>query len=125
MRRRHLLGFLAAVPLPALAGNGGVASPAWRPSRSIRLVVPVSAGGSQDAVARILAQPMSEELGQAVVVENLPGAAGNLGFQTVARARPDGYTLLAGSDGLSINKHLFPRLDFAPGGGVRGRVLGL
>jgi tripartite-type tricarboxylate transporter receptor subunit TctC len=114
MRRRHLLGLLAAVPLPALAGSGGVDPPAWRPSRSIRLIVPVSAGGSQDAVARILAQPMSEELGQAVVVENLPGAAGNLGFQTVARARPDGHTLLAGSDGLSINKHLFPRLDFDP-----------
>jgi tripartite-type tricarboxylate transporter receptor subunit TctC len=114
MRRRHLLGFLAAMPLPALAGDGGVNSPAWRPSRSIRLVVPVSAGGSQDAVARILARSMSEELGQAIVVENLPGAAGNLGFQTVARARPDGHTLLAGSDGLSINKHLFPRLNFDP-----------
>ena len=62
MRRRHLLGFLAAVPPPARAVTGGVDSPAWRPSRSIRLVVPVSAGGSQDAVARILARPMSEEL---------------------------------------------------------------
>jgi tripartite-type tricarboxylate transporter receptor subunit TctC len=74
----------------------------------------VAAGGSQDAVARLLARPLSESLGHRVVVENLPGAAGNLGFQMVARARPDGYTLLAGSDGLSINKSLFPRLDFDP-----------
>jgi len=119
MRRRHLLGFLAAMPLPALAGDGGVNSPAWRPSRSIRLVVPVSAGGSQDAVARILARSMSEELGKAIVVENLPGAAGNLGFQTVARARPDGHTLLAGSDGLSINKH-----RYCPGAGTTIRPAG-
>ncbi len=116
MRRRSLLGLMAAMPCPApvLAGSGSADAPSWRPSRPIRLVVPVSAGGSQDAVARILARPMWEMLGQAVVVENLPGAAGNLGFQVVARARPDGYTLLAGSDGLSINRSLFPRLGFDP-----------
>jgi tripartite-type tricarboxylate transporter receptor subunit TctC len=78
------------------------------------LIVPVSAGGSQDAVARLIAGPMGEALGQPVIVENLPGAAGNLGFQTVARARPDGLTLLAGSDGLSINRTLFPKLGFDP-----------
>ena len=119
MHRRHLLGLAAAAaPLPAprfvrtSCANADAAS--WRPSRSIRLVVPVAAGGSQDAVARILSPLMAERLGQAVLVENLPGAAGNLGFHAVARARPDGHTLLAGSDGLSINKTLFPRLDFDP-----------
>ncbi|MBX6373289.1 MAG: tripartite tricarboxylate transporter substrate binding protein [Acetobacteraceae bacterium] len=121
MRRRRplLLGLVVAAPLSAVArgssGGAEAAAPApWRPSRPIRLVVPVAAGGSQDAVARILARPMSDALGQLVVVENLPGAAGNLGFRAVARARPDGHTLLAGSDGLSINKSLFPRLDFDP-----------
>lgn len=118
MRRRHLFGCMAAVPLvaPRLApaSGDGASAASWRPSRPIRLVVPVAAGGSQDAVARILAPPMAERLGQAVLVENLPGAAGNLGFQAVARARPDGHTLLAGSDGLSVNKTLFPRLDFDP-----------
>lgn len=118
MRRRDLLGCIAAAPFaalsPAAAESGGAIAGSWRPSRPIRLIVPVSAGGSQDAVARILAPLMAERFGQAVLVENLPGAAGNLGFQAVARARPDGYTLLAGSDGLSINKTLFPRLDFDP-----------
>jgi tripartite-type tricarboxylate transporter receptor subunit TctC len=112
MRRRSLLGLLgaaAALSFPGLAG-----AEAWRPARPVRLVVPVAPGGSQDSVARIIAAPMTAALGQSVVVENLPGAAGNLGFQTVARARPDGTTLLAGSDGLSINKSLFPRLDFDP-----------
>ena len=108
-------------PDPAAAAGlaGPVAARAesrWRPARPVRLVVPVAAGGSQDAVARILAGPLAARLGQVVMVENLPGAAGNLGFQTVARARPDGTALLAGSDGLSINKTLFPRLDFDPVG---------
>lgn len=118
MRRRNLLGLIAAAPLSAprlaQAGNAGGGQASWRPSRPIRLIVPVTAGGSQDAVARILARTMTDQLGQPVLVENLPGAACNLGFQAVARARPDGYTLLAGSDGLSINKSLFPRLDFDP-----------
>ncbi len=115
MHRRHLLGLAAAAaPLPAprfvrtSSANADAAS--WRPSRPVRLVVPVAASGSQDAVARILSPLMAERLGQAVLVENLPGAASNLGFHAVARARPDGYTLLAGSDGLSINKTLFPRV---------------
>ena len=108
MRRRLLLGLMSSGTI--LARRGAAAE--WRPTRPIRLIVPVSAGGSQDAVARLLARPLSMSLGQPIVVENLPGAAGNVGFQTVARARPDGYTLLAGSDGLSINKTLFPRLGF-------------
>jgi tripartite-type tricarboxylate transporter receptor subunit TctC len=108
MRRRFLLGLMGSVP-----ARGGAAMD-WRPTRAVRLIVPVAAGGSQDAVARLLARPLTGSLGQPLVVENLPGAAGNLGFQAVARARPDGYTLLAGSDGLSINKTLFPRLDFDP-----------
>ncbi len=108
---------MAAAPLsaprPGRAGGADAAAP-WRPSRTIRLIVPVSAGGSQDAVARILSRPVAERLGRPVIVENLPGAAGNIGFHAVARARPDGHTLLAGSDGLSINKALFPSLDFDP-----------
>jgi tripartite-type tricarboxylate transporter receptor subunit TctC len=107
MRRRHLLSLMAAAPLPAShlarAGSASANAVAWRPSQLIRLIVPVAPGGSQDAVARILARPVADRLGQPIIVENLLGAAGNLGFQTVARARPDGYTLLAGSDGLSIN----------------------
>ncbi|MBP0445480.1 hypothetical protein J8J14_11895 [Roseomonas sp. SSH11] len=118
MRRRHLPGLIAGLALSSgrVSAEGRQAGPAspWRPAHTIRLIVPVAPGGSQDATARILARPLSERLGQPVVVDNLPGAAGNVGFHAAARARPDGHTLLAGSDGLSINKTLFPRLDFDP-----------
>ena len=112
MRRRSLLLLAAgALARPGLAG----AQPGpWPGERSIRLIVPVAAGGSQDIVARLLARHLTEALGQAVVVENLPGAGSNIGYEAAARARPDGYTLLAGSDSLSINRTLFPGLSFDP-----------
>ncbi len=110
MQRRHLLALLPGVLLPGAAqAQGGP----W-PNRSIRLVVPVAAGGSQDIVARLLARGLTEALAQNVLVENQPGAGSNIGYEHVARARPDGYTLLAGSDSLSINRTLFPRLSFDP-----------
>lgn len=114
MHRRHLL---AALPMPALSGlaRPAIAQPAapW-PNRSVRIVVPVAAGGGQDIVARLTARHLTDALGQNVVVENQPTAAGNVAFEAVARARPDGYMLLAGSDSLSINGSLFTRLGFDP-----------
>ncbi len=117
-RRRLALGALAAAAL--LGTRGAQARPAraaqdttW-PDRSIRLIVPVAAGGSQDIVARLLARHLTDALGQNVVVENHPGAGSNIGYELAARSKPDGYTLLAGSDSLSINKALFPRLSFDP-----------
>ncbi|MEO8507545.1 MAG: tripartite tricarboxylate transporter substrate binding protein [Betaproteobacteria bacterium] len=93
---------------------------AW-PTKSIRLVVPYSAGGSSDFVARTLAQKLSEELGQSVVVENKPGVAGILGTEIVAKSPPDGYTLsLVGMTTLAANPSLYKSLpydaikDFAP-----------
>lgn len=64
------------------------------PDRTVTLVVPFAAGGSTDVVARIIAQKMSEDLGQQVIVQNVAGAGGNLGAANVARADPDGYTIL-------------------------------
>ena len=121
MRRRSLLAMLPAAAAalaasrPAAASSGRAPSPsaAW-PERPVRIIVPVAAGGSQDIVARLLARHLTDALGQNVVVENLPGAGSNIGYEQAARARPDGYTLLAGSDSLSINKALFPRLSFDP-----------
>jgi tripartite-type tricarboxylate transporter receptor subunit TctC len=105
MRRRALFGLAPALlARPALAAS-------W-PERSLRLIVPVAAGGSQDIVARLLARHLTDALGQSVLVENQPGAGSNIGYEAAARAKPDGYTLLAGSDSLSINKALFPRLHF-------------
>ena len=97
--------------LPALA----LASPALAQSdRGIRLIVPVSPGGSQDIVARLIARHLGPVLGQNIVVENQPGAGSNIGYELGVRARPDGLTLVAGSDSLSINKGLFRRLSFDP-----------
>jgi tripartite-type tricarboxylate transporter receptor subunit TctC len=78
---------LAAVPSLARARAG------W-PDRPVRMVVPFAAGGIIDVVARIIAEPLGREIGQAVVVENLPGAGSTIGARAVARAAPDGHTLL-------------------------------
>jgi tripartite-type tricarboxylate transporter receptor subunit TctC len=80
---------LLALNAPALA--------AGFPERQVALVVPFAAGGSTDVVARIIAQNMSEDLGQQVIVQNVAGAGGNLGADNVARADPDGYTILMGT----------------------------
>jgi tripartite-type tricarboxylate transporter receptor subunit TctC len=106
MHRRSLLALGAAVlARPAFAQ-------AWPAERSIRYVVPVAPGGSQDIVARLFARHLTDALGQNVLVENMPGAGSNIGYEHVSRQKPDGYTLLAGSDSLSINKTLFPKLGF-------------
>jgi tripartite-type tricarboxylate transporter receptor subunit TctC len=110
MHRRALIG-LPALLIPAAAL--GQEAP-WPAARPIRFIVPVAPGGSQDIVARLLAGPLAETLSQSVLVENKPGAGSNVGYEYVARARPDGYTLLAGSDSLSINPSLYPRVGYNP-----------
>ena len=91
------------------------------PTKPVRVVVPFSPGGVADSSARVLADRLGARLGQAIVVENRPGASGNLGTAAVAAAAPDGYTLLLGFDGtMVINPHVYPSLpwdtlrDFAP-----------
>jgi tripartite-type tricarboxylate transporter receptor subunit TctC len=113
MHRRTLL-WLPATLLPAAMLPARGQGSAWPAERPVRYVVPVTPGGSQDIVARLLARPLSEALGQSVLVENMPGAGSNIGYEFVARARPDGYTLLAGSDSLSINPALYPRVGYDP-----------
>ena len=84
------------------------------PSRPIRLVVPQSAGGSTDLVARPLARLLGEALGQPMVVDNRPGAGSVIGTDLVAKAAPDGYTLLAVAASFTISPSLYPRLPFDP-----------
>lgn len=97
--------FMVAVALAALAPLSF--AQAW-PDRPIRLVVNFAAGGSTDIIARSMATQLGSALGQPVVVENRVGAGGNIGLVAVARAAPDGYTLLHSSDGpILINPHIF------------------
>lgn len=84
------------------------------PAKNINLVVVFGAGGTSDAVARIIADPLGQALGTQVVVENKPGASGNIGAAYVARAAPDGYTLLAGFPGLTTNGALYSKLNYDP-----------
>ncbi len=96
----------------------GLAAQAWSqawPSKPIRVVVNFPPGGAADQIARAIGTPLSEALGQPVVVENRAGANGNLGGEVVARASADGYTLLMSSGGMvSVNPHIYARMAFDP-----------
>ena len=84
------------------------------PSRPIKLIVGYPAGGASDVTARAVANKMVDFLGQPVVVENKPGAAGNIGSEFVARSKPDGYTLIFGTISSSINGSLYKKLNYDP-----------
>jgi tripartite-type tricarboxylate transporter receptor subunit TctC len=90
------------------------AQAAW-PTKPVRMVVPFPAGGTTDILARAVAQELTKSLGQSFVVDNKPGAGGNIGADLVAKAAPDGYTLLMGTVGThAINKSLYARMPFDP-----------
>lgn len=87
---------------------------AW-PQRAITLIVPFAAGGGGDTLARLVAEPLGRELGQAIIIENRPGAGGNIGTATAARAKPDGYTLSYGTNGTeAINHWLYKDPGYTP-----------
>jgi tripartite-type tricarboxylate transporter receptor subunit TctC len=105
-------GMLAAAL--ALPGLGAMAQTAW-PDRPVRVIVPFPPGGSNDIVARFLAEAMREQVGQPVLVENRAGAGGNIGADAVAKAAPDGLTLLVTAPpALVINEHLYRSMPFSP-----------
>ena len=84
------------------------------PAKSIRWIVPFPPGGAMDVIARALADKSSKTLGQAIVVENKPGAGGNIGSELVARSDADGYTMLITSIGMATNKYLYQKLPYDP-----------
>ena len=109
----RILSLLAAAAMLAIA-TPGHAQDAY-PSRPIKLVVCLPAGGGVDTVSRIIAERMSKVLGQPVVVENKGGQSGNLGAEFVYAAEPDGYTLLASQPApITISPLLFKKLNFDP-----------
>ena len=121
------VGRRAALALPMLAlpmlvpSRMARAQEAPFPSRTVRMVVSFTAGGTTDIIARLVGQQLSERWGQPVVIDNRPGAGGNIGTEHVVRSAPDGYTLLVGSVGpLAVNVSLYrnltydPRRDLAP-----------
>ena len=109
-----LIAVLGAAGL--LAASLAQAQTAPWPTKPIRLVVTFPAGGSSDTAARIVAPRLAQRLGQAVVVDNRPGAGGGLGLDLVAKAPADGYTIvLASAGGLTANPTLYPKLPYDPG----------
>ena len=110
--RRTILGLLGAAPAAALLSRRAFAA---YPERAIHLIVPFAAGGNADIVGRLVGDVIAKGVGQPVVVENRGGAGGAIGAELVARAAPDGYTLLVGSNGpLTVNPFVQAKLGYDP-----------
>ncbi|CAB3695351.1 Bug family tripartite tricarboxylate transporter substrate binding protein [Achromobacter piechaudii] len=115
MQKQKLASLGAAVGLAtALTATFSAHAADSFPDKPVRIVVPYAAGGGVDIVTRLITQKMADVLKQPVIVDNRPGAATNIGMEHVARAEPDGYTLLTASNTLASNAALFPKLNFNP-----------
>jgi tripartite-type tricarboxylate transporter receptor subunit TctC len=112
-RRTFLASAGAGAAWLALPGGGLAQQTAWKPTRTIRLVVPYPPGGGIDIVARFISPGMQDKLGQSVIVENRPGAVGMIGSEAAYRAPPDGYTyVVASADTHSINPHVYADIRY-------------
>jgi tripartite-type tricarboxylate transporter receptor subunit TctC len=114
LNRRRLIGLAAAAVAPAI-----LPSRAWGagwPAKPVRIVVPFAPGGSTDITARLVGNRLQEVWGQSVVIENRPGAGGNIAAEMAAHADPDGYTIFIVGPGLATNQFLYPQLGYDPVG---------
>jgi len=108
-----LLSFASIVVGMVASADAHGQATSW-PVRSLRIIVPAAPGGTVDLLSRAVSQKLGEGLGQSVIVENRPGASTNLGNDVVAKATPDGYTLLMSGITLSTNPHLYTKLTYDP-----------
>ena len=110
-----LNNLLTAIGMTTLALAASAASAQSFPTKPIKIVVPFAAGGTTDLLARAVGAELQKSLGQSVIVDNRPGAGGNIGADVVAKSAPDGYTLLMGTVGThAINQSLYPKMPFDP-----------
>jgi len=120
MRRLSMVAVLCAIAAGPAAGAEQGPEAKDYPSRPLRVIVPYGPGGPTDTMARVVGQQLSEHWGRAIVIDNRPGATGNIGTGLVARATADGYTILAHTSAFAVNPSLFrnagydPIKDFAP-----------
>src|SRR5258706_11182565 len=115
------LGKLLSILTLLSAVTSGAAAQTGYPSKPVRLVVPMAAGGNGDIITRLVGQDLTAALGQPIIIDNKPGAGGNIGADSVAKSAPDGYTLVLGAVGThAINASLYRKMpydiqrDFAP-----------
>src|SRR5256885_8511292 len=104
----------AAVAMGAALPRAALAQQPW-PSKPITMVVPFPPGGPTDLVARVLAQQVGQQLGQTVIVDNQPGANGNIGNALVAKAAPDGYTVLYNTSSIALSPSLYKKMSYDVG----------
>ena len=113
--RREFISTSLALSMPILATKASAQSSAAWPQKTIKIVVPNPAGGSADLFPRLISEALMAKLGQTIVIENKPGAAGNIAAEFVYGSEPDGYTLMAAPPPpLSINVSLYPKLNYEP-----------
>src|SRR5258708_5109937 len=109
---KHLIAGLASVALAVI--SAGAATAQTYPAHSVRAIVTFAPGGVTDTVTRLVAQKLSENLGQQFYVDNIPGATGNIGTAQAAKAAPDGYTLLFAFSSYVVNPSLFDKVPYDP-----------
>src|SRR5471030_1161686 len=116
LNRRHFVGLAtAAVTAPWIVSSRRALGADW-PARPVRVVVPFTPGGSTDITARLVSNRLQEVWGQSVVIENKPGAGGNIAGDMVAHSDPDGYTIFIVGPGMATNQFLYPSLTYDPVG---------
>jgi tripartite-type tricarboxylate transporter receptor subunit TctC len=111
--RRHFIAGALALAAAGAVPLGAQAQPADYPAKPITIIVPFAAGGNTDVKTRLVALQLGKLLGQPVIIDNKPGASGNIGMELLAKAPPDGYTIGMGSFGpLAVNPSIYPKLNF-------------